>query len=203
MRYRFWKKRLSSLGEQTTIDVGVYFQNPDHIQIGDNCWIDRNVIILAGPDYSKRERIVKTNEAYPGKHAFVHIGNNVHIAPNCIVSGISAGVYISDNCGIAATSKIYSFTHHYRSVKEPGNSNYAFALNISHERQCMVEGKIYLEENVGVAVNSVLLPGVTIRKNSFVLINSVVVGGEFKENSLIGGCPAISVGNRYFINEQH
>jgi acetyltransferase-like isoleucine patch superfamily enzyme len=66
LRYRFWKNRLKFLGKNVKIDVGVYFQNPQFISIDDNCWIDRNVIILAGPPGSKRITYSKTNSEFIG-----------------------------------------------------------------------------------------------------------------------------------------
>ena len=56
LRRRYWANRLRSLGENVRIDPGVYIQNPKFVSIGDNTWIDRGVIILAGPDNSERPR---------------------------------------------------------------------------------------------------------------------------------------------------
>lgn len=205
LRYRYWKKRLGALGERTIIDVGVYFQNPRYIEIGGNCWIDRNVMILAGPDRTAREKIVRKNENYPGRPGAVRIDGNVHVAANCLISGISAGVYISEDCGIATGTKIFAFTNHYRSVKNPSDKNFNFAIMVDHEKQCIIEGPVFIGRNSGVAVNSVILPGVTICENSFVTINSVVIGGEFPENSLIAGNPAKVTGRRFdtYVNEQN
>jgi acetyltransferase-like isoleucine patch superfamily enzyme len=79
LRYRHWKTRLRFLGVNVLIDSGVCFQNPEFIEIDDNCWIDRNVMILAGPDYSQREKILKRNKHFPGVPGVVHIGKNVHV----------------------------------------------------------------------------------------------------------------------------
>ena len=80
LRYRFWKNHLKFLGKNVKIDVGVYFQNPQFISIDDNCWIDRNVAILAGLDNSNREKIIRKNDKYPGLSGEVFIGKNVHIS---------------------------------------------------------------------------------------------------------------------------
>jgi acetyltransferase-like isoleucine patch superfamily enzyme len=197
LRYRCWKNKLGAIGKNVRIDVGVYFQNPEYIEIGDNCWIDRNVIIMAGMDNSDREKLIRENSLYPGKPGVVHIGNNVHIGVGCIVSGISAGVFISENCGIAAGSKIYAFTSHFRSVKDPSNRNFNFAILAPQENQCMIEGPVFLGKNTGVAVNCVVLPGVAIREDCSIKINSVLMSGEFPENSRIGGNPAKVTGQRY------
>ena len=105
MRYFYYKRRLKFLGRNVKIDTGVYFQNPRFISISENCWIDKNVVILAGLDNSSREKILKRNNKYPGLPGEVFIGKNVHIGIGSIISGISSGVYISDDCGFSANCK--------------------------------------------------------------------------------------------------
>lgn len=197
LRYVYWKRRLKFLGKNVLLDTGIYFQNPKFIEIHDNCWIDRNVAILAGLDSSKRERIVKANKCYPGLPGVVHIGENVHVGPGCILSGISAGIYISDDCGISANSKFYAFSHHYRSKKSPADMNCHFGPQVSHERQTLIEGAIYIGKNTGIALNSVILPGASIPGNCFVALNSVVSGEAVEANSILSGNPAKCIGKRF------
>jgi len=201
LRYNFWKRRLKFLGNRVKIDTGVYFQNPQFIYIGDNCWIDKNVMILAGLDNSEREKIVIRNKYYKGEPGVVHIGRNIHVGPGCIISGISAGVYISDECGFSANCKIYAFSHHYRSRENHGDSTMHFGPMVSQDRQCVVEGPIFLGENTGIALNAILLPGASIPENCFVAINSVVGPGRFSSNSIISGNPAKKIDNRFSLNE--
>lgn len=196
IRCRYYRKKLKYLGTNVKIDTGVYFQNPEFITIDDNCWIDKNVIILAGRDDSTREKIVRKNNGYPGRPGEVFIGKNIHVAVGCLISGISAGIYVDDNCGIAAGSKIFAFTSHYRSEKSPANDAICFNILTAPERQCIVEGPVYLEKNVGVALNAVILPGVTIEKNSFVSINTVV-HRNVKMNSICSGNPGQVVSERF------
>lgn len=197
LRYRFWKNRLRHLGRNVRIDSGVYFQNPGYIAIHDNCWIDKDVIILAGIDSSAREKVTLKCKDFNGEPGVVHIGKNVHVGPYCIISGISAGVYISDDCGFSANCKLYAFSHHYRSKKDPGNSNFHFGPQVSHDRQCLIEGPIFIGRNSGFALNSILLPGVSIPENCFVAINSVVTAGKYNSNSLLSGNPAKMVDERF------
>ena len=200
LRYWYMKRSLKFLGKNVIIDTGVYFQNPEFISIGDNCWIDKNAILLAGRDRSNREKIILKNKDYPGEPGEVFIGKNVHVGPACIISGISAGVYISDSCGLSAQCKVYSFTHHYRSKKEPANRDFHFSPMVTHDRQCLIEGPIYLGVSTGAALNSIILPGVLIGENSFVAINSVVHKGTFGSNSMISGNPAKRIGDRFKAN---
>jgi acetyltransferase-like isoleucine patch superfamily enzyme len=189
MRRSHWKKRCMYIGPGAVIDIGVHFQNPRYISIGANTWIDKGVIILAGPDESDRARRVIRNEHYVHEGGTVFIGENVHIAPYCVISGIG-GVHIADNCNIASGAKMYSFSHHYRSDDDSGDRSFCFGPNVPANKQYLIEGPIFLAENVGVAVNVVVLPGVAIGRDSFVAIGSVV-RSSFGQNSFIAGNPAV------------
>lgn len=201
LRFHFWKTRLRYLGVNVRIDTGVYFQNPDCIIIQDNCWLDKNVIILAGLDQSNREKIVIKNKYFKGEPGVVYIGKNIHVGSGCIISGISAGVYIGDDCGFSANCKVYSFTHHYKSRKNPEDFNIHFGPMASQERQCLVEGSISIGHNTGVALNSVILPGVALPDNCFIAINSVVHAKRFISNSIISGDPAKTIEKRFKVDE--
>jgi maltose O-acetyltransferase len=48
LRYRLYKRQLSSIGENVVIASGVRFGQPDTIEIGCNCEFGRNVNINAG-----------------------------------------------------------------------------------------------------------------------------------------------------------
>lgn len=201
IRRRYWRKRLRYMGENVLIGTGVQFQNPNYIEIDDNCWIDNNVIILAGLDKSNREKIRLPNKNYKEKPAMVHIGKNVHIGPKSLISGISAGVYISDNCGFSANCSVFAFSHHYRSKSNPADTLIHFGPMVPWDRQCIVEGPVFLGKNTGVALGSIILPGVNIPENCFVAINSVVALGKFSPNSIIEGNPAKSIGKRFSTDE--
>lgn len=195
LRYVFYRKRLNFLGRNAVIGEGVHFVNPEYISIDDNAWIDTGVIILAGPARGDRPTKILQNDKFPLPKGRVYIGKRVHVAPYCVISG-HGGVYVSDDCGIAAGGRVYSLSHHYRSEDAPTNRNIVFSPLADPEMQYMVEGPIVLETNVGVALNAVVLPGVTIGQDSFVLTGSVVAA-SFEENSLIAGNPAKRLKNRF------
>lgn len=195
LRYRFWSKRLNYLGSGVRIDTGTYFQNPEYISVDSNCWIDKGVMILAGPDRSQRSRRLIGNERFAHERGVVLVGQGVHIGPYCIISGIG-GVQISAGCGLSSGVKIYSLSHHYRSDACPSNHGFRFSPLGAPSRQYLVEGPVFLDTNVGIALNAVILPGASIGKDSFVAINGVVKS-SFGENSLIAGNPAKRVGTRF------
>ncbi len=201
LRYRYWKPRLKHLGVGVILEPGVFFQEPTRISIGDHSWIDRGVIVLAGVDASAREKIELKNEAFRGEPGAVHIGSYVHIAPHCIISGISGGVFISDYCTLSANSKVYALTHHYRSGRDPRKPNVHFGSMGPDEEQCLLQGPVQIGRNTGVALNSVILPGVSLPEDCFVSINSVVSRHPFRKNTIIGGNPARSGEPRYLADE--
>ncbi len=201
LRRIYWRYRLKHLGKNVKIDTGVYFQHPECVELDDNCWIDKNVIILAGMDSSHREKRVEKTKSMKVVPGVVHIGKNVHIGPGVVISGIAAGVYISDNCGLSAGSKVYAFSHHYRSRRHPGNDKICFTPLAPHDQQCLIEGAVYIGENTGIALNAVILPGAVIEGKCFVAINSVVHSGTYSSNSIISGNPAAIVANRFVPTE--
>jgi len=198
LRHRYWRKRMRHLGRNVRIDPGAYFQNPHCISIGDNAFIDRNVIILAGTGDQARELIRRSPgrpvDCEPGS---VSIGANVHIGPFCVISGMGGGVRIGDDCSVTAGSKIYSLVHHYKSKRAPERRDLAFTSRAEPHRQCLVEGPVVIGARTGIALNACIMPGVVIGNDCFVAINSVVLSGDFPDDSAIGGHPAVRQGPRY------
>ncbi len=174
LRTWFWQKRLKHLGNEVTIDVGVYFQNPQHISLEDHCWIDRNVIILAGPPGGQRITYTKNNPDFSLDPGAVVIGKDTHIAPNCVLSGIG-GIYIGKNCGVASHSAIYSYSHHYRNLSDKQDSfQYTFSPRVRVDQQSMICGPIVIEDYCAIGLSSVILPGVTIKTGSWIASGSII-----------------------------
>jgi acetyltransferase-like isoleucine patch superfamily enzyme len=196
LRYDFWKRRLKHLGRNVKIERWVRLNSPELISIGDNSWIDQNVILLAGFDRSKRpvRNIEVGGLAIRGE---IFIGRNIHVAPFTIVSGIEGGVHVGDDCSIASGSKIYALSHHYRFDHDPADMSCAFSATVEPSRQMTISGPVTLEQNVGIASNALILPGVRIGRNSFVAVGALLFNQEFPENSLIEGNPAKRKGPRF------
>lgn len=190
LRYRYWKGRLKNLGDGVRIGPGVQFVNPEFISIDDGSWIDKDVVIIGGVDRSSREIRRRKNKAYPGEPGEVFIGKNVHVGIGTLISGIDAGVYISDDCGFSAHCKVYGFAHHYRSFADPTNRNISFGPLVAPDRQVLISRPVVLGRNTGVSLNSIILPGANLGEDCFVSVNSVVFAGNFRSNSIIEGSPA-------------
>lgn len=184
LRHRFWKRRLRWLGTGTKIDVGVNFENPEWISIDDRCWIDRNVLILAGPARKGRKTETKVNAAFEGEAGEVRIGARTHIAPNVVISGIG-GVQIGEGCGVASGAAIYSYSHHYRAGGDrEDRMQYAFSPLVTDAEQSMISGAIVMGDRCAVGLHAVLLPGTTLGRGTWVA-SGIVASGAHPEQTLV------------------
>ena len=176
LRYRFWSRRLAYLGARVRIGEGAFFQNPAHIRIEDDAWIDRNVLILAGPPRGDRITRIKPNEPCPVALGEVTIGSATHIAPNCVLSGMG-GLAIGKNCGIASNSSVYSFSHHYRNLVDASDpAQYSFTPRARNDQQAMLASPVVIGDYCAVGLNSVLLPGTRLERGTWVASGTVVRG---------------------------
>jgi len=191
LRYRFWIRRLKFLGKGVKLDVGVFFQNPQFISVGDNCWIDRNVLILAGPSGSDRTIFMKITPEFEGDIGVVNIGRNTHIAPNCVLSGIG-GLHIGQNCGIASNTGIYSFSHHYRNLGKPMDTwQYSFTPLARPNQQSMVLGPVVIEDFCAIGLNCVILPGTVLGKGTWIGSGSVIAD-KYPQQTLVSCKKSVS-----------
>ena len=190
LRRAYYSKRFAKCGKNLRIDEGVIIENPEYIYVGDNVWIDKYCILIAGKvNVPKNQIKVKKNKKYLYNEGELHIGDNVHIAPQCIIQA-HGGVSIGKNSGFSSGVKIYSLTNLPNKTTEDivhftplGNPYYLLS-------------QIVIEENVGIALNSVILTGITIEKNCFIAPNSVVIT-NIKENSFASGNPAKKIKDRF------
>ena len=177
MRHRYWRRRLGHLGRGVRISEGAWFQGAALVSIGDNTWIDRNVLVIAGaPAKEDRTTKHKPNDSFPLGPGEVRIGSGVHISPDCVLSGI-AGLYIGDNVGFGAGAKAYSTSAHYRNlVDETDRRQYAYTPRAPRHLQSMVSSPIFVDDFCGVAPNALVLPGTRLEKGTWSAAGTTVRG---------------------------
>lgn len=193
LRYFYYKVRCKHLGKKVRIDVGAIIENPQWVFVGDNTWIDKHCILIAGQ--VKKEGMrgkVGKNPDYLFKEGELRIGANVHIAPFCIIQA-HAGVFIEDNSGFSSGVKVYSFSNF---PVDPNNPSEEIYFTPMRKKSAYFFAPIVIKDNVGIALNSIVLPGVTIGEKSFVAPCSVVMT-SFKPNSYIAGNPARRIRERF------
>ena len=190
LRYRYYRRRLKSIGKGVKFDVGVRILNPGHVSIGDNTWIDNYVVILAGPPKVGDGPILhKENPDFDLGPGEVHIGSNVHIANFVVIQG-HGGVKIGDNSGVASGSMIYSMSHHHSNLVDRSDlRKYKFTSMVDRCHQSLIASPIVMAQDSALGLNSILLPGVTIGAGTWVGCASVV-SRSLPENVLAAGNPA-------------
>lgn len=114
-------------------------------------------------------------------HSGLRIGDRVEI--NSAEINAAGGVAIGNNCLIACGVKIWSINHVYRNLSIP----------ISH--QGFVFKSVTIGDDVWLAANSVILPGVTIGEGSIIAAGAVVTK-DVPSFSIAAGVPARVIGRR-------
>jgi acetyltransferase-like isoleucine patch superfamily enzyme len=189
LRRLVWRLFLGRMGKRVHIDIGVQFVNPRFIFVGDDTWIDKYVILIAGPPHEgKRIFCRKPSSEFPAKEGELHIGSMCHIAPHSLIQA-HGGVWIGDELTIASGSRIYSMSHHYRPLGQPQRKFYRFSTYAKEEDQTLIVSPVVIKNGAAVGLNGVVMPGAVIGENSWVGSNSLVQG-VIPPNSIATGIPA-------------
>jgi acetyltransferase-like isoleucine patch superfamily enzyme len=188
LRAAYWKCRLRKFGKDVIIEIGAKVIGWQNISIGDRSAIDRNVILETG-EIDKDKFMVYDKNANPiVKDGELIIGRGCHISKNVVIQSFG-GVFIGDFTGIASGAMIYSLSHHYKNMKCDDGIIYKFTPFAPPSEQSLIKGPVILEGCNALGLNSVILPGVTVGKNSWIGVCSYVVE-NVPPNSLAIGCPA-------------
>jgi len=185
IRLWYYRKRLGRCGENVTIDVGVVFQNPKEIFIGDNVWIDRQTILLAGRLVpGLRKFIDKPNDDYAGKAGELVLDSGVHVAPFTLLQA-HAGLSIGKNVTVASGAKIYTVSHHYRNLLNKSDTKrYSFSSMAPAENQFLILSPVVIGDNAAIGLNSVVLPGTTVREGAWIGVLTHVPPGQTEPNAV-------------------
>jgi len=197
LRAAYWKARLKHMGKNVRIDVGARFSNSHNISIGDGAWIDAYVLLIAWKDGGRGyvgHLKVRSNPNFKFNGGELIIGKGCHIAPHVLIQAIG-GVYIGDFTGIASGSRVYSLSHHYKGP-EDRKVVYKFTPQAPPEEQSFIEGPVVFEGNNALGLNSVVLPGVTIGRNSWIGVCSYVIE-DVPPNCIASGTPCKIMKNRF------
>lgn len=186
LRQKYYSKRFAQCGSNLQIDEGVIIQGVKDIFVGDNVWIDKYCILMAGKVNILSGQVkVNQNKNYIYNEGELHIGSNVHIAPQCIIQahgGVSLGNYFTASAGC----KIYSLSNDvekcYYGTHLDGEINYIIS-------------PISIMNNVWLGLNSIVL-GEEIKQDSFIAPHSVVITA-IEENSFASGNPAKKIKDRF------
>lgn len=199
LRYLYYRRKFKKCGKNVIIDEGVIIQNPEWISVGDNVWIDKYSVLIAGP-VDLRESIVKKRENlnYKFQVGELIIGSGVHIGIYNIIQA-HGGVFIGNNVTTSAGVKIYSLSNYPYNDQDPSMVTYSNCM-VSDKNVSYIISPIVIEDGVWIALNCVVLGG-SIGKNSFIASNSLVLK-DIPENSYAAGNPARRIKERFKLEEK-
>jgi len=166
LRLRYFKFLGLKVGQGSFVGK-ISFNWVNNVTIGKDSKVLDGVILGIGSGFNEHNTITIGDRAY--------IGHNVHI--NC-----TNKVTIGHDVMIAAGSKLLDVGHNYE-------------LGMPMNIQPVVSKSITLEDDVWLAANVVVLPGITIGKGSIVAAGSVVTK-SIPPYEIWGGVPAKFIKNR-------
>lgn len=161
------------MGSDVTISEGVYFSQPKKISIGNNVWIDRGAILIAG--------VVDVSNVKSGSNALqvtegmITVGNNSHIGIRTVIQG-HGGIHIGDNFTSSTDVKLYSLSNDVKNSQKGTN-------NRDKSDNYYIKSPIRIGDNVWLGLNTIVLGG-TIGSDCFSHPNTVVKN-DVPDNSIV------------------
>jgi acetyltransferase-like isoleucine patch superfamily enzyme len=188
----YYRRRLGRCGSNVVIEAGVFFQGPRHIFISDNVWIDRYAILISGPfTPSGRKFIHKPNTDYKAIPGDLTISKGVHIAPHTLLQA-HGGLHIGTNVTVAAGSKIYTLSHHYKNLLDRDDKKrYSFSSMAAPEDQFLILSPVVIRDNAAVGLNAVVLPGTTIQEGTWLGVLAYVQPGATEKEAIYYAAKAV------------
>jgi galactoside O-acetyltransferase len=184
LRITYYKKKFKSCGHGCVIEEGVHIINPHLISLGNHIWIDKNAILIAGA-FDKKNRNYIEKGVKKIKWGNLIINDNCHIAPFTLIQA-HGGVSIGKNVTVAAGSKVYSLSHHYKNLNDESDTKrYSFSSMAPIDNQFLIVGNVLIGDNAAIGINSVILPATSIPSGTWVGVLSSPTSKEtLKENTV-------------------
>jgi acetyltransferase-like isoleucine patch superfamily enzyme len=162
-------------------ELQAYMMDMEDIEFGENCFVSPDAHLFAEPG----RKIIIGDNSFIGADVFLHgpitIGENVGINHHCSFDGGSAGIFIGDDCRIAAHCTFYAFNHgmqHDRKI---------------HEQPSHSKG-IHIGNDVWLGAQSGVVDGVNIGDSSVIGMSSLVCKDIPARSKAVGNpCKVISV----------
>ncbi|MCP2518933.1 acyltransferase [Candidatus Aminicenantes bacterium AC-708-M15] len=189
LRKLFYPFLFKKVGKGVVFGRNITIRHPHKISIGDNSFIDDNVVLDAKGE--KNEGIV--------------IGRNVYIGRNAILSCKEGSIYINDYCNISSNCSLlseteislgkYCFLAGHCYLVAGGNHSFDDLSKPIMFQPSISKGGIKIEEDVWLGASVTVLDGVKIGKGSVVGAGAVVIN-PLPEYSISVGVPAKPIRKR-------
>lgn len=180
LRRAWYSARAHRCGARLTIEPGVHLIGVEHMSFGDDCWIDRNAVLIAGPLAPSAEVSHRGPAEAPAGR--IILGGRCHLGIGTIIQG-HGGVEIGDNFTTSAGCKLYSVSNDVRGCL----GGTIRTADGTHPPQ-YVSYPIRIGTNVWLGLN-VSVIGHTIGSDVFVMPGSVV-SQDLPDNVIAEGQPA-------------
>lgn len=187
LRRFYYKRRLGGAGYGLIIDIGVSFQSPKNIYLGDHVWIDKNVIFIAGTIQSDSDKITHKQSSGKSEQGKIRFGSYCHIGIGTVVQG-HGGFFAGDYFTSSAGCRIYSFSNDYGKSKSG-------TVPMVNTMPDYIMGAVVFGRNVWIGLGVSVISAV-IGDDAFILPHSVVYH-SIANNVVAGGNPAIEIRSRF------
>jgi len=199
IRYWYYKEKFKRCGRNVLIDEGVIIQNPKWISLGDNVWIDKYSILMAGKLKNQFKMLKRIeNKNFTWVEGELIIGSGVHIGISNILQA-HGGLYIGNNVTLSAGVKIYSLSNYPYFGEKTEIVTFANCMVHDQNKVPYILAPIVIEDGVWIALDCLVLGG-TIGKNSFISSQSIVYK-DIPKNSYACGNPAKKVKERFNLRQ--
>ncbi|MFQ6082101.1 MAG: DapH/DapD/GlmU-related protein [Candidatus Aminicenantia bacterium] len=185
----FYPLIFKKVGKGVIFGRSITIRHPQKIVIGNNTFIDDNVVLDAKG---------KENEG-------IIIGDNVYIGRNAILSCKEGSIYLDDYCNISANCSLlsetkislgkYCFLAGHCYLVAGGNHSFEDLTRPIMFQPSISKGGITIGEDVWLGASVTVLDGVNIGQGSVVGAGAVVIN-SLPEYSISVGIPAKKIKNR-------
>lgn len=174
IRRFYWKSRLANSHSSLSLSLSqdIIITNPKAIAIGDHV------------------SIMQYSRLYAHNEGQIKIGRNVSINSNVQLGAADQGkIIIGNDVLIGPNTVIRASNHIFDSIDVP------------IRKQGHSGGLIFIQDDVWISANVVILPDVHIGKGA-IIASGAVVTKDVPEYIIAGGIPAVKIGDRRGIKEK-
>lgn len=189
LRKLFYRFLFNNMGKGVAIGRNVTLRHPHKIIIGENCFIDDNVVLDAKGENNQG----------------IQVGNHVFIGRNTILSCKEGSIYLGDYCNLSANCSLlseteirlgkYCFLAGRCYLVAGGNHSFEDVSTPIMFQPSFSKGGISIGEDVWLAAGAIILDGITIGPGSVIGAGSVVTQ-SFPKNTIAVGAPAQKIKTR-------